>query len=390
MRLVLAFSFFAFILLFTPVIFAAERKHTLSCEVTTRLDLYTSRSSLFALTNVELAPPHMLKNGEQLLVATADGRLLIIEQKSHRSLPPRMLFQAKDSLLAPPVVDTANGRAYVGDADGNAAALDLKTAKPLWERKAGTSFIAQPVLAGNFVVFVDAQQEVYALAKDTGQQAWRYRHDVRGERRFFSALSPIVVHQGLLQGFSDGALALLNPQNGLPVWEQRLPSSPKQLMGLAAPILPQGSQFFVAPLTDSLFSIGVERGDILEQRPLTGGVSSWASDGSVLYINGVDGSLTAYDRGSSKISWRNSREALDLKAGETGTQPVLYGDYIAIGYSMSDVLIFERGSGKTLARCAIGRGVSAAPLLYNDQLYLISNGGTLYGLALRLRQALDG
>lgn len=76
-------------------------------------------------------------------------------------------------------VAVANGRAFVGFADGNLVALDLATGDVVWAHSlagAETKFIdvdATPVIAGDLVIAASVAGGLYALDAASGSERWR-------------------------------------------------------------------------------------------------------------------------------------------------------------------------------------------------------------------------
>ena len=147
------------------------------------------------------------------------------------------------SIRAAPVID--QGRVYGVGLGGLAAAIDLPSGRRLWERQvAGQD---SPVVAGDWVFLVSAEQEAMAINASDGRIAWitplpRWE-DPEKRKNGLTWYGPLLVSDRLVvAGTSEEALAI-SPYTGEILGRQRL-------SGSASPVAPVVADGTVLMVTD--------------------------------------------------------------------------------------------------------------------------------------------
>jgi outer membrane protein assembly factor BamB len=113
------------------------------------------------------APP--VRAGTRLLVGESDGALRCRERATGASL---WTLRTGHRLLAPPLVDTARGRAYLGTTDKRILQLRLADGRPGWRWVVGADVADAGLSLPDTVLFASYDAVLYALHRG-GNLAWR-------------------------------------------------------------------------------------------------------------------------------------------------------------------------------------------------------------------------
>jgi outer membrane protein assembly factor BamB len=336
-----------------------------------------------------------------------DARLRTV---SFRLRPPfRRLwtFHGRALLEFPPAV--AYGRVYLATFDGRFYALDARTGRVRWRRRAGRCGWASPAVAAHVVYasFIGSAEchhprsggEVDAFAAASGALRWRRELGP-------TESSPLVVGSAVIVGDWDGAVWALDARNGRTRWRVRLDGAVKgsvarsgrrlfigtyggSVYALSArtgavlwrsgghgrfyssPAVAYG-RVFIGSLDDGIYALGEATGDVLWTRPTGGYVyaSPAVADGLVL-VGSYDHRFYAVSVGTGEVRWR-----LNANGPISGAASVVDG-----------VVYFSTFAERTYAvRVSDGRVLQTWPdgkyspvVADAERLYLVGQG-RLYAL----------
>lgn len=151
-------------------------------------------------------------SGEVFGLRALNGRMVWEENlggsKRTGTLPAMADIQAQ------PVLD--EGRVYITSHAGRFVALDARTGRRVWEADAGST--STPWVAGNTIYVVTTENQLVALARDTGRVRWvkellRYV-DPEDKSRQVRWVGPVLAGGQLWLANSQGDVKTHNPQNG--------------------------------------------------------------------------------------------------------------------------------------------------------------------------------
>lgn len=146
-------------------------------------------------------------NGDTLLVASADGKVLSLNKKDGKSF---WQFNANHFIRATPTL--MNGWVYVGDTNGDMYALDSRTGKQHWmfqtfgsslnndtigfDRKA---ILSSVIAEDDAIVFGSRDGFLYCVNCFDGTLRWKFDHKVS-----WVISSPSIINGQVITGTSDG------------------------------------------------------------------------------------------------------------------------------------------------------------------------------------------
>lgn len=151
--------------------------------------------------------------------------------------PGSALAAAFPDITGDPVID--GGRAYIGNAGGQVAALDLHTGDEIWSIPMAAK--TTPIVEGNSVFIVNAANELVRLTRD-GAVVWRVALPTYAARRWRNpnrlyAHYPVLAGGRILVASSDGMLRGFDPASGALVEQIELPAPAAALPAVAQGVL---------------------------------------------------------------------------------------------------------------------------------------------------------
>lgn len=262
---------------------------------------------------------------------------------------------------------------YVPTGDGALLALSVADGTQRWSYRANEELGSKPVVANGILYVTSFSDSVYALDAETGAWKWQYRRDVPAEFTIRGVATPAVDFDKVFVGFSDGTAMALDANDGSVKWSRSL-SSARQFPDVdAEPQLDGQGHVVFSSYTGGIFALDEESGQNVWVNA-TPGVTQLILDGDTLYAGGAN-ALSALDLKNGQQRWR-----LPVPEGYAGA-PTLLAKYLIVPTTRALVFV-DKDTGEPMRVFDPGRGVSAAPAVSRNALYVVSNYGYLYALTL--------
>jgi outer membrane protein assembly factor BamB len=315
----------------------------------------------------------------------------------------------------------AGGQVFAAGHDGDVAAFDPFTGKPLWEAETGISISGGPGAGPGLVVVGGSGGDIVALSSTDGAVAWRARvtsevlsapavgerivavrtvdgklfglDTTNGERSWVydrtvpvltlrGTSAPVIAGDIVVAGFDSGHLAAVSLADGRLLWESHVaaPTGRTELERLADidadPVVSDGV-VYVVTFQGRIAAFDLDTGRPLWQRDM----SSHAGIGigrRLLYVTDEQSHVWALDRGSGSSLWR--QDGLELRHV---TRPVEFAEYAVVADFEGHVHWLSIDDGRFAARIrAGGSGVLAPPVATEAAVYVLGESGTLTALTL--------
>lgn len=313
------------------------------------------------------------RNKEIIYTADDTGVVSAFDLKSGKNIWTRDL---QENISAGPNV--SNGILVLGTLNGKIIALDLEGNK-LWQSQASSEVLATPTITDSTVLVHTMDGGLSAFSPANGRQLWRYMHNLPPIMLRRSS-SPVVAGDKIFAGFANGKVLALRKSDGSVEWSYDV-AKPKgrtdlQRMGdiSADPVIKKGV-LYVVGYQGNLVAIGQESGQLLWERDL-GSYSGIAVDDDIVYLSGSTGVMYAVDAMNGETYWLQE----DL-IGRHLSKPEAYGAYIIVADSDGFVHWLDKHNGARLASQPVdSSGVEAPPVVYDDNVYVLSRSGKLVAL----------
>jgi outer membrane protein assembly factor BamB len=265
---------------------------------------------------------------------------------------------------------------YVGTDEGALVALSAVSGKVRWRYQQGGAIVRQPVASGDLLLLSSSGDRVVALDRDSGKWRWQYERETPDEFTVRGHAGLAVDGEQVLAGFSDGHLVAVARGSGEVLWVRSLAGDAKQFVDVdATPVVANGV-VYAASVQGGLY--GVSASDGTERWHVrVAGVNQVILDEGRLFAAGADSGLHAFDLDGNLI-WRQGFAG----AGDPA-RPLVSGHYLLLSVAEQGLYVIDKRDGSLLQSFRPGPGITAAPALSGDRLFLHSNGGILYAMALR-------
>jgi len=269
----------------------------------------------------------------------------------------------------------ATGRLYVGTAEGNLIALAASDGEELWRYESKSAILRTPVIAGDTIYFSNDADVVYALDRVKGDFLWQYKAEQSDEFTLRGHAGVSVTEDHVLSGFSNGTVVALRTGTGSVAWITSLTAGQEQFVDVDSQPIVDGDSVYVVSTAGGVYALDLSTGLVRWRLPVEG-AGGIASDGERLYFAAANEGVFAADRGGN-VLWRQG-----TAGGGEPVDPVVTGDYVIYTLSADGVFVADKRTGRLHQFFDPGTGVSGLPLVDGDNLYVLSNGGILYALAI--------
>jgi outer membrane protein assembly factor BamB len=276
------------------------------------------------------------------------------------------------------------GRVYVTTGLGEVAALEADTGKELWRVKPAGPLRGSPTIAFNSVYVMTQDNQIYALNAADGAVLWNESGSL-GQANVFGVAAPAAGQGTVIAGYSSGELVAYRYENGRTLWSDALArTSISTQVGTLTDI-------DADPIIDSgrVYALG-QGGRMAAYELVTGqriwelnlaGISTPAVAGEWIFTLTDDARLLAIARSNGKVRWVTQlaryRNDEKKKGPIFWTGPVLAGNRLWIANSEGQVASASVADGSVAAFTELNDGVSLPPVVANNTLYILDDGGRI-------------
>lgn len=322
-----------------------------------------------------------------------------------------------NDILRLALVPASDGsRIYAADNDGRVAAFDAQRGKRLWRTGTDLPLSGGPAVGSNHVVAGSSDGWVVSFAAADGHEEWRVNvasevlaapavgpkaayvrtvdgklialNLVDGRQAWFAQQNvprlsvrgtgaPVVDHNLVICGFDNGRVAAYDVNDGSVVWDVLVdpPSGRTEVERLAdinATVVVIGDDVYAVGYQGRLSALARESGQILWSMEFSS-YSGLGADMNNIYAAADTGELLAVERASGREVWRRNDLAFrDL------TAPTPFAGSVVVGDFQGYLHFFDAATGELRARVrADSHRITSAPLVVNDTLYVLTDGGDL-------------
>jgi outer membrane protein assembly factor BamB len=266
-----------------------------------------------------------------------------------------------------------------GTSDGEVIALNADNGSERWKVSVSSEVLAAPAVAQarDLVLVRTVDGKLIALDALTGNEIWFAQQSVpRLSVRGTGA--PIIAGDAVVCGFDNGKVAAYSLADGSLLWEALInpPSGRTEVERLAdlnAAVRVAGENVYVTGYQGTVAAIDLESGQVAWAQEISS-YDAPAVDLTQLYVASASGDLHGLGRATGQELWRDGSL---LNRGLTG--PAAFGDSVVVGDFEGYLHWFDAATGALRARTRAGsNGIVAAPVVVNDLLLVLNDGGKLY------------
>jgi len=335
-------------------------------------------------------------DGGRIFAASPDGKVVALElangnkiwEVDLRDINPAQKaggffsFGEEDADAVSGGVGVGNELVLVGTNAGQIVGLNQSDGSLAWTSSVSSEVLSPPQINSDIAVAQAIDGKVAGFDPLDGTRRWTYSTSVPS-LTLRGTSTPILLPDIVIVAFANGRVAMLNTEQGLPHWEQKVAVSQGQselekLVDIDGAMVVEGNRLFVASYQGRLIAVDISKGVITWQHQ----ASSFAGVGSgfgQVYLAAENSVLTAYDSDSSKEIW-----SIDALTYRDLTSPVTIGSYVVVGDVEGYVHLLAQTDGRFVGRKKVdGDGIRSAVLTDGNRLYVLGNSGKLTALAVQ-------
>jgi outer membrane protein assembly factor BamB len=319
-----------------------------------------------------------LVNGDTLYIGSASGMFY-----SLRASTGKLRWKANlGPVVSAPII--VGNTLYVGNKEGYLKAVDSQTGRVKWKYASRGAIEQSPVATGDLVVFANEADQVVALDATTGKYKWQFKSETPEEYTLRGHAGLAVDGELLFTGFSNGTLVALRRDTGSVAWSTSLKAEAERFMDVDATPIVLGDRIYASSSSGGVFALDKTTGLVRWRLPFydaaqpssSGNVGGLATDGKTIYVSVADLGTYAIDL-YGNVQWR-----VGAKGGGEPAAPVIAGDLLIYSLAEDGLFLANRRTGETVEFFDPGDGMSASPVVVDEELYVMSNRGIVYAFDL--------
>jgi outer membrane protein assembly factor BamB len=268
---------------------------------------------------------------------------------------------------------------YFGGGDGFLYCVQLENGRIVWRYDLRNPIISRPTLYEGKIFITTSDDTVFSFDAITGKWLWHYKRRSTPLTRIYGASAPLVTHDEVIAGMSDGFLITLKKEDGHLLREMKLQYGRQFTDVNAHPVL-ENAVIYIASYDGALYAIHYPKNEILWKID-AGGSKDISLEEDHLFFPSSSGAIYSIDKKNAKINWK-----FELDRG-TPTQLIITKKYVIFGSSYQYLYVIDKSSGKGLYRFNVGfrSGFFGSPAFdpISQRVYFLSSSGNLYSFLVK-------
>ena len=276
------------------------------------------------------------------------------------------------------------GRVYATNGAGEVSALDAKTGNEIWKVRPAGPLRGSPTVAFNAVYVMTQDNQIISLDMKDGAVVWQ-DFGASGQSGVFGVAAPAAGQSTVVAGYSTGELVAYRYENGRNLWSDALArTSISTEVGTltdvdADPIIDNGRVYALGQ-GGRMAAYELVTGQRLWELTIAG-ISTPVIAGEWIFTLTDHAQLLAITRSSGKIKWMTQLQSWKNEKKRNNaifwTGPVLANNKLWIASSRGKVMSVDVGTGVPTEFTELEDPVSLPPIVANNTLYILDDGGNL-------------
>jgi len=271
---------------------------------------------------------------------------------------------------------------YISTGLGNVYCIDILKAKIEWTKSFLIQFSRPPLVYENKLFVISDDNQTFALNKLNGETLWSHTGNIE-EISIIGGSKPIIDKNILIVTYSSGEIYALNENDGSTIWFDNLSSSSffvkSNVNDIQAPATIEKDNVYVPSFSEKLMvydlKTGREKWDIK-----VSSVNPLVISADTMFILDTSGKLLCLDKTNGKLLW-----AVQLRISKNGEEINWYGPLLSTNKLLvvnSDGLVLSLSpfTGKILSKTKFDERILTNPFQVKENIFLISEEGTLFVL----------
>ena len=282
---------------------------------------------------------------EQIITASRGGDLTGFNTAGQRLWS----VNVDDQITGGVTLDEFSQTAIISTRGGLVMAFDSATGAKRWQKQLSGSVLTPALISNNRVVLSANDGFLHGLSLQNGQSVWQFATQVPAISIRGTAAPTLLDDKTALLATADGRLHALTIDSGLPLWSRRVgvgtgSSEVERMSDVDGMPIINNNQLFAISYSGQLIGIDLASRQVMFVNELAS-LKSLAVNAQQIVATSLDGKVVAYDRTNGQVMWES--EAL---AYRELTNPVMIGNYIAVGDLEGVVHLFDPATGDIVSR----------------------------------------
>lgn len=281
----------------------------------------------------------------QIVTASRGGDLIGFNSSGERLWS----LNAGDQITGGVALDALSQTAIVSTRNGQIMAFDSNTGAKRWQQQLSGTVLTPALITNNRVILSANDGFLHGLSLQTGQSVWQFATQVPAISVRGSAAPTLLDSKTALLATADGRLHAVTTDSGLPQWSRRIgvgtgSSEVERMSDVDGMPIVDKNQLFAVSYSGQLLGIDLASRQVMFLNEVAS-LKSLAVNNQQVIATSLEGKVVAYDRTSGEMLWES-----DELAYRQLTNPVMIGNYIAVGDLDGVVHLFDPASGKIVSR----------------------------------------
>lgn len=281
----------------------------------------------------------------QIVTASRDGELTGFDNAGKRLWS----VNVDDQITGGVTLDAFSQTAIVSTRGGQVMAFDSATGAKRWQQQLSGSVLTPALITNNRVILSANNGFLYGLSLQTGQSIWQFATQVPPISIRGSAAPTLLDDKTALLATADGRLHAITTDSGLPQWSRRIgvgagSSEVERMSDVDGMPIVDDNKLFAISYSGQLIGIDLASRQVMFVNELAS-LKALAVNNKQVIASSLDGKVVAYDRNNGQKLWES-----DTLAYRKLTNPVMIGNYIAIGDLDGVVHLFDPATGNIVSR----------------------------------------
>ncbi|MGP5372464.1 outer membrane protein assembly factor BamB [Psychrobacter alimentarius] len=257
--------------------------------------------------------------------------------------------QAGDQITGGVALDALSQTAIVSTRNGQIMAFDSTTGAKRWQQQLSGTVLTSALITNNRVILSANDGFLHGLSLQTGQPVWQFATQVPAISVRGSAAPTLLDNKTALLATADGRLHAVTTDSGLPQWSRRVgvgtgSSEVERMSDVDGTPIVDKNQLFAVSYSGQLLGIDLASRQVMFVKDMAS-LKALAVNNQQVIATSLDGKVAAYDRNTGEMLWESEELAYRHL-----TNPVMIGNYIAVGDLDGVVHLFDPASGKIVSR----------------------------------------
>jgi outer membrane protein assembly factor BamB len=336
-------------------------------------------------SRARLASPPVVQGGK-LYVIDTEATIYAFDAKTGTRLWTSSIRSKDDqgSVEFGGGVSVSGERVYATTGIGDVVAVNAADGKVVWKVRPAGPLRGSPTLSNGNVYVMSQDNQLLALNETDGAVVWTDNGTLESTG-VFGVAAPAAAQGSVVAGYSSGELTAYRYENGRALWGDALSktsisTSVSTLTDIDAdPVIDRGRVFAIGE-GGRMASYELLSGQRLWELNI-GGVATPLVVGDWVFVVTDKARLFAITRATGKVRWISELPAWRKPKKKTGPirwrGPILAGNKLILVSTEGALAYVDPATGKVESEREISDGVSLAPIVADNMLYLLTDKGRL-------------